>query len=213
MAHLVAARVAGLGPLEPLLADDAVTEVMVNGRGPVWVERAGRSTACRSTWHPAEVDLLVERIVAPARAACRPHVPIVDARLPDGSRVNVVVPPLAVDGPCVTIRRFGARASPSARSARQAWPSYSHGPCAPGRNVIVSGGTGAGKTTVLNALARSCPAGERIVTVEDTAELRLPRPRRAPRGAPRHRRRPRRGDGPAARAQRAPHAAGSHHRG
>jgi pilus assembly protein CpaF len=173
VASAVAARVSGLGPLEPLLADDAVTEVMVNGRGPVWVERCGELDRTAVDLAPAEVDLLIERIVGPLGLRADRTSPIADARLPDGSRVNVVVPPLAVDGPCITIRRFGARRIPLGALCPPgvedllAW-------CIRARsNVIVSGGTGAGKTTVLNALGALLPDGERIVTVEDTAELRL----------------------------------------
>ena len=174
VARAVAARVSGLGPLEPLLADDAVTEVMVNGHGSVWVERAGELVRAPIDLAPTEVDLLVERIVGPLGLRADRTSPIADARLPDGSRVNVVVPPLAVDGPCVTIRRFGARRIPLGALCPPgvedllAW-------CVRARsNVIVSGGTGAGKTTVLNALGAMLPEAERIVTVEDTAELRLP---------------------------------------
>ena len=106
----VRARIGGLGPLEPLLADPPVTEVMVNGPGPVWVERAGRLERTDVELDRAAIDLLVERVVAPLGLRADRASPVVDARLPDGSRVHVVVPPLAVDGPGVTIRRFGAAA-------------------------------------------------------------------------------------------------------
>ena len=101
--------------------------------------------------------------------------PLVDARLPDGSRVNAVVPPLAVDGPCLTIRRFGARAVPWPTSPARRWPRCWPARSAARRNIVVSGGTGAGKTTLLNALAACIPPAERVITVEDAAELSLPR--------------------------------------
>jgi len=170
----VQARMAGLGPLDLLLADVEVTDVLVNGPGPVWVERAGRLAVTEVVLDRAQIDLLVERIVAPLGRRADPGSPVVDARLADGSRVHVVVPPLAIDGPCVTIRRFAARpieleeaaAAPVAELLRWAIRARA--------NVIVSGGTGSGKTTLLNALGREIPAGERIVTVEDAAELRFP---------------------------------------
>ena len=176
VADAVTSRAVGLGPLDPVLQDPAVTEVMVNGRGPVWVERLGRLEATDLRLAPEEVGLLIERILAPLGLRADRVAPVADARLPDGSRVNVVVPPLAVDGPCITIRRFGARAIPL------------HELCPPGvadlltwaaharANIVVSGGTGAGKTTVLNAIGALLPLEERLVTVEDTAELRLPGP-------------------------------------
>jgi pilus assembly protein CpaF len=170
----VLARTVGFGPLEPLLADPLVTEVMVNGPGRVWVERAGTLVPTDVDVDLATIELLVERVVAPLGLRVDRTSPLVDARLPDGSRVNVIIPPLAIDGPCVTVRRFSARAialdelcSPDvATRLRDAVRHRS--------NIIVSGGTGAGKTTLLNALAAAIPDGERIVTVEDAAELRLP---------------------------------------
>jgi pilus assembly protein CpaF len=174
IAAAVAARAVGLGPLDPLLADPSVTEVMVNGGGAVWVERHGRLERTALRLAAAEVDLVVERIVGPLGLRADRRSPIADARLPDGSRANVVVPPLAVDGACITIRRFGARAlalpdvCPPGVAPLLTWAVGAR--C----NVVVSGGTGAGKTTLLNALGALLPAGERLVTVEDTAELRLP---------------------------------------
>jgi pilus assembly protein CpaF len=173
VAGAITSRAVGLGPLETILADPAVTEVMINGAGPVWVERGGRIERTATQLARREVDLLIERIVGPLGLRADRTSPVADARLADGSRVNVVVPPLAIDGPYVTIRRFGARAIDL------------HQLCPPGvadllrwavrarANLVVSGGTGAGKTTLLNALAAALPADERIVTVEDTAELRL----------------------------------------
>ena len=170
----VEARVGGLGPLEPLLADPAVTEVMVNGPDRVWVERRGRLERVPLRLDEATITHLIERVVGPLGLRVDRSAPLVDARLPDGSRVNAVVPPLAVDGPCLTIRRFGARAvrltetCPIGVAQLLAWAVRAR------LNVLVSGGTGAGKTTLLNALAAEIPPGERVVTVEDAAELRLP---------------------------------------
>jgi pilus assembly protein CpaF len=171
----VAARVQGLGPLDPLLADPAVSEVMVNGTGDVWIERSGLLERSGLVLDPATTTHLIERVVGPLGLRVDRASPLVDARLPDGSRVNAVVPPLAVDGPCLTIRRFVARVvqleavCPPGVAPLLAWAVRSR------LNVLVAGGTGAGKTTLLNALAAEIPAGERVVTVEDAAELRLPR--------------------------------------
>jgi pilus assembly protein CpaF len=170
----VLARIGGVGPLEPLLADPAVTDVLVNGPGPVWVERAGRLTSTPVVLDHKAIALLVERVVAPLGLRADRSAPIVDARLPDGSRFHVVLPPLAVDGPLVTIRRFGATTLPLAAfcdppvAELLVWAVHAR------LNTVVSGPTGAGKTTLLNALCRHLPAGERVVTVEDAAELRLP---------------------------------------
>ena len=169
----------GLGPLEPLLADPAVDEVMVNGPGEVWVERAGRLERTGVAFD-GEPGLLhsIERILAPLGRRVDEASPLCDARLPDGSRVNVVIPPLALSGACLTIRRF----RPAGFSLEDL---VSNGSLPPGlaeflsdcvahrATVLVSGGTGSGKTTTLGALSGSIPAGERIVTIEDAAELRL----------------------------------------
>jgi len=174
VASAVAARTSGLGMLHHLLRDPDVTEVMVNGSGDVWVERGGRLAREPLKLPPAEVELLVERIVAPLGLRVDRSCPVADARLPDGSRVNVILPPLSIDGPSLTIRRFGARPiplselSPPGVAELLAWAVRAR------LNVVVSGGTGAGKTTALNALAGELPLTERIVTIEDTAELRLP---------------------------------------
>lgn len=170
----IAARAEGLGPLEPLLRDPAVTEVMVNGGGAVWVERAGRLERTRIVLAERDTALLVERIVAPLGLRADRRSPMADARLADGSRVNVVVPPLAVDGPCITIRRFGAKAIPLGALCPPGVEELLRWAVEARSNVVVSGGTGAGKTTLLNALAAGLPGSDRIVTVEETAELRLP---------------------------------------
>ncbi len=170
----VTARVQGLGPLDPLLADPEVSEVMVNGPGPVWIERRGRLERTDAVLDTATIERLIERVVGPLGLRIDRSSPLVDARLPDGSRVNAVVPPLAVDGPCLTIRRFGARrltlaeVCPPGVAELLAWAVRARA------NIVVSGGTGAGKTTLLNALGAEIPVGERVVTIEDAAELRLP---------------------------------------
>ena len=171
----VTARTTGLGPLEAVLADPTVTEVMVNGPGPVWIERGGRIERLPIQLDRRTIEHLVERVVGPLGLRADRSSPLVDARLPDGSRVNAVVPPLAIDGPYLTIRRFAVRhvpldaVCPPGVAELLAW-------AVPARlNIVVSGGTGAGKTTLLNALAGLVPAHERVVTIEDAAELSLPR--------------------------------------
>jgi pilus assembly protein CpaF len=170
----VRARVDGLGPLEPLLADPSVDEVMLNGGGAVWVERHGRLECTPLVVDERTALALIERIVAPLGLRVDRSSPLVDARLPDGSRVNAVVRPLAVDGPCLTIRRFGARAVAVAEVARPGTAALLAWAIASRANVVVCGGAGAGKTTLLNALAAEIPDHDRVVTVEDAAELRLP---------------------------------------
>jgi pilus assembly protein CpaF len=170
----VLARVQGLGPLEPLLADPTITEVMLNGGGQVWVERGGSIEEVDVAVDEATALRLIERIVSPLGLRIDRSSPMVDARLPDGSRVNAVVRPLAVDGPCLTIRRFGSRAVPLHDFAEGPVVDLMRRAVTDRRNIVVSGGTGAGKTTLLNALAGEIPERERVVTIEDAAELRLP---------------------------------------
>ena len=171
----VLADVCGLGALEPLLGDPDVTEIMVNGPGRVWIERNGGLLRVPVELGTAAIEHLIEKVVAPLGLRVDRSSPLVDARLPDGSRVNAVVPPLAVDGPCLTVRRFGARAVPLDAFAGPPVAALLAGAVEARRNIVVSGGTGAGKTTLLNALAACIPAGERVITVEDAAELAIPR--------------------------------------
>ena len=167
-------EIAGFGPLEPLLADAAVTEVMVNGPGCAYVERAGCLESVALDLDAAGIIRLVERVVAPLGLRLDRSSPMVDARLPDGSRVHAIIPPLAIDGPCVTIRRFGARAIPlDAFGLDTEAAGFLRWCVEAGWNLLVAGGTSAGKTTLLNALSAAIPEGERIVTIEETAELRL----------------------------------------
>jgi pilus assembly protein CpaF len=169
----------GLGPLEPLLADPSVDEVMVNGASEVWVERRGRvERASASFGSDAELMHAIERVLAPLGRRVDEASPMCDARLPDGSRVNVVVPPLTVDGACMTIRRFRpqgfALEDLVANGTMPLVVADFLAECVRARAaVLVSGGTGSGKTTTLNALSGAIPDGERIVTVEDAAELAL----------------------------------------
>ncbi len=178
----VAERSFGLGPLEPLLRDPDVEEIMVSGCSRAWVERRGRlepTAVCFATEH--ELREVIERILAPLGRRVDESEPLCDARLPDGSRVNVVIPPLAVDGPALTIRRFRTRGlGADDLLALGTWSPVLHDLLARAvrehRTILVSGGTGSGKTTTLNALSSFVDDGERIVTVEDTAELRLQQP-------------------------------------
>lgn len=172
----VLARLEGLGPLEPLLAAPDVSEVMVNGPGPVWVERGGVVEQTTVELDAATIDLVVERIVGPLGLRVDRSTPIVDARLGDGSRVCIVVPPLAVDGPYVTVRRFRVTPLHVEDFANADRAERLRAAVRNRRNLVVTGGTGAGKTSLLNALAAEIPAAERIVTVEDAAELALDHP-------------------------------------
>jgi pilus assembly protein CpaF len=145
---------------------------MVNA-GPVWVERAGRLERLPFDLEPAELSRLVDRLVGLAGSRVDRASPLADVRLPDGCRANVVVPPAAPDGPCVTIRRFALRRARLEDFAPVGVAAFLAHAVTARRNVVVVGGTGSGKTTLLNALAGCIPAAERIVTVEDTAELAL----------------------------------------
>ena len=172
-------EVVGLGPLERLMADGAVSEIMVNSASEIFVERAGRLEATTLAFSSeAAVRAVIERIVAPIGRRIDESSPMVDARLPDGSRVNAVIPPLAVKGSAITIRRFGRqRLRPDdlvrLGSADQRMVSFLRQCIVLRRNLVIAGGTGSGKTTLLNVLANFIPAGERLVTIEDAAELAL----------------------------------------
>jgi len=182
LAARIAQRSFGLGPLDALLADPDVDEIMVNGPGTVWVERGGRLEPTAVAF--ADEDELrhaIERILAPLGRRVDEAEPMCDCRLPDGARVNVVIPPLAIDGPVLTIRRFRPRGlAPDDLVALGSWTpplrTFLASAVAARCSVLVSGGTGSGKTTTLNALSSFIPIGERVVTIEDTAELRLQQP-------------------------------------
>ncbi|MGE5418109.1 MAG: CpaF family protein [Acidobacteriota bacterium] len=172
-------EIMGFGPISPFLAREDVSEVMVNGPYSVYVEKNGKLTKTDATFRDDDhIMHVIERIISPLGRRIDESSPMVDARLPDGSRVNAIIPPLALNGPVLTIRKFSAKAleiedlvrfgslSPAMARFLEA--------CVKGRmNVVVSGGTGAGKTSTLNVLSSFIPNDERIVTIEDAAELRL----------------------------------------
>jgi pilus assembly protein CpaF len=169
----------GLGPLEPLLADPAVDEVMVNGPSEIYVERRGLLERVDVEF-PGQVELMhaIERVLAPLGRRVDEASPLCDARLADGSRVNVVIPPLSLSGPCLTVRRFRREGFSLrelvANATLPAAVAELLAVCVAARaSVLVSGGAGSGKTTTLNALSGAIPGEERIVTIEDAAELRL----------------------------------------
>ncbi len=179
MLEQISDEILGLGPLEPLLRDDTVTEVMVNGPQQVYIEREGRLEMTNVTFQNDEhVMRIIQRIIAPIGRRVDESSPMVDARLADGSRVNAIIPPLSLVGPVITIRKFSATpytvedlirfgtASPEMFEFLEA--------CVKARlNIFVAGGTGSGKTTMLNILSSFIPDDERIVTIEDAAELQL----------------------------------------
>jgi pilus assembly protein CpaF len=183
--QLVAAVVddtAGLGPIEPLMRDPAVTEVIANGPFAVYSERGGRLAREPVAFEDeAHLRHVIDRIVSAVGRRVDESSPMVDARLPDGSRVNAVLPPLAVDGPLLTVRKFSRRplAIADLVAGGSVTPAQAEllAACVRSRlNLLVSGGTGTGKTTLLNAVAGFIDPAERIVTVEDAAELRLEQP-------------------------------------
>jgi len=179
-------EVLGYGPITPLINDDTITEIMVNGPYDIYVERKGKIEKVKASFRDNEhVLTIIEKIVAPLGRRIDESMPMVDARLPDGSRVNAIIPPLSLIGPCITVRKFskdpytmkdlikfGTLTSEMAKLLEG---------CVKSRlNIIVSGGTGAGKTTLLNCLSAYIPADERIITIEDAAELQLNQPHVVP---------------------------------
>ncbi len=169
----------GLGPLEPLLKDASISDIMINGPGSVWIERAGRLQKSDVRFHDnRHLMQVIERIVSAVGRRVDETSPMVDARLADGSRFNAIIPPLALDGPAVSIRKFGTKAITSddlvafGACPRQVMEVL-RGCVKSKLNMIISGGTGSGKTTMLNVLSSAIPDGERIVTIEDSAELQL----------------------------------------
>jgi pilus assembly protein CpaF len=174
--------VLGLGPLEPFVRDSDVTEIMVNGWDAIYVERAGKLYWTGAKFHDeGQLRRTIDKIVGKVGRRIDESSPYCDARLPDGSRVNAIIPPLAVDGPTLTIRKFSA--DPYHAEDLVNFGTMTHqtvevlDACVKGRlNLLVSGGTGAGKTTTLNVLSSFLPDDERIITIEDAAELRLQQP-------------------------------------
>ncbi len=169
----------GLGPLAPLLADPAVTDILVNGPDKIWVERFGRLTRSDVRFRDEEhIMRVIERIAARVGRRIDIASPMVDLRLPDGSRVNATIPPVSLDGPTISIRRFGRQRLKRADLLRLGMISkemlaFLQQAVHQRKNILISGGTGAGKSTMLGALAEAIPEYERIVTIEDTAELIL----------------------------------------
>lgn len=175
----IAAEILGYGPIEPLLKDDTITEIMVNGPKQVYIERNGKIEKTDITFENDDhVMRVIDRIVSPLGRRIDESSPMVDARLPDGSRINAVIPPISLVGPCLTIRKFArdpltvedlirfGTMTPEIANFLKA--------CVEARlNIVVSGGTGSGKTTLLNVLSSFIPADERIVTIENAAELQL----------------------------------------
>jgi pilus assembly protein CpaF len=175
----IAAEILGFGPLQPLLEDETITEVMVNGAKNIYIERAGKISRVPVSFESDDhVMRIIDRIVAPLGRRIDESSPYVDARLPDGSRVNAVIPPISLVGPAITIRKFfknpitieqliqfGSLSAESLQFLKA---------CVEARlNVVISGGTGSGKTTLLNILSQFIPGDERIVTIENAAELQL----------------------------------------
>ncbi len=172
----------GLGPLEPLLRDDDVTDILVNGHHQVYVEKHGKLHHTDVTFQDDQhLMLIIDRIVSRVGRRVDEASPMVDARLPDGSRVNAIIPPLALDGPSLSIRRFGRRRYDIASLVEKdslTWEvvEFLLAMVRARLNVLVCGGTGSGKTTLLNCLSAFVPEDERIVTIEDSAELSLQQP-------------------------------------
>jgi pilus assembly protein CpaF len=178
----------GLGPLEDLLADASITEIMVNGPERVYIERQGRlELTDRSFIDDSSVHAVIERIVAPIGRRIDESQPYVDARLPDGSRVNAIIHPLSLSGPCLTVRKFSREPLRVEDLVRYdtlvpAIADFLRAAVRLRRNIVVSGGTGTGKTTLLNVISGYIPDTERIITIEDAAELRLRQEPRDPAG-------------------------------
>jgi pilus assembly protein CpaF len=172
-------EVTGLGPLEPLLADTTISDIMVNGFNTVYVERFGKLELTNVRFRDnAHLQQIIVRIVSRVGRRIDESSPMADARLPDGARVNAIIPPLAIDGPVLSIRRFGG--SPlrvkdmvAINSATPEMLAFLAACVKAKLNCLISGGTGTGKTTMLNALSSFIPEGERVVTIEDAAELQL----------------------------------------
>jgi pilus assembly protein CpaF len=171
-------EVTGLGPIEPLTRDPSVSDILVNSAKSVYIERRGRLERTNVVFRDdAHLLTVIDRIVSRVGRRVDESSPMVDARLPDGSRVNAIIPPLAIDGPVLSIRRFGATLTPAdlvQGGAMTAEMLRFCAACVVSRlNIVISGGTGSGKTTMLNALSAFIPNSERVVTIEDAAELRL----------------------------------------
>jgi pilus assembly protein CpaF len=171
-------EVMGLGPIEPLFRDPTISDILVNGPREIYIERAGRlSRVAASFRNDAHLLAVIDRIVSRVGRRVDEQSPMVDARLPDGSRVNAIIPPLALDGPVLSIRRFGTdlgveQLVTNGTLTQEMMLLFAS--CVQARlNIMISGGTGSGKTTMLNAMSTFIPAHERVITIEDAAELQL----------------------------------------
>jgi pilus assembly protein CpaF len=179
LTRLAQSELLGLGPLEALLADETISEIMVNGPDQIWIERDGKLFETDAHFaNEDHVRRIIDRIISPLGRRCDETTPMVDARLPDGSRVNVIIPPLCLNGPTLTIRKFSkvplTATDLVARGASSPELMEFLRACVLGRlNIIVAGGTGTGKTTLLNVLSSFIPEDERILTIENAAELQL----------------------------------------
>ncbi|MBM4096746.1 MAG: CpaF family protein [Planctomycetes bacterium] len=181
LADRVVSETFGLGPLDEFMTDPDVNDILVNGASEIWVDRQGVLSRTGLTFRDdAHLLATIQRILAPIGRRVDEASPTVDARLPDGSRVHALLPPLSLQGPVLSVRRFGRRLNGEGLLANGTLPNEALeflSACVKGRlSILVSGGTGAGKTTLLNALSASIPHGERVVTIEDSAELRLEHP-------------------------------------
>jgi pilus assembly protein CpaF len=171
-------EITGLGPIEPLFRDPGITDILVNGAKDIYIERGGRLSRVNTSFrNDAHLLTVIDRIVSRVGRRVDESSPMVDARLPDGSRVNAIIPPLALDGPVLSIRRFGSdlniESLTTTGTLTRRMATLLAG-CVHARlNILISGGTGSGKTTLLNALSAFIPGAERVVTIEDAAELRL----------------------------------------
>ena len=171
-------EITGLGPIEPLFRDSSISDILVNGARDIYIERKGKLVRVQTQFrNDAHLLSVIDRIVTRVGRRIDESSPMVDARLPDGSRVNAIIPPLALDGPVLSIRRFGADLTPQHLVQGGAFTEQMLqllAGCVLARlNILISGGTGSGKTTMLNALSSFIPDTERVITIEDAAELRL----------------------------------------
>lgn len=182
MAASLVAEITGYGPLTRLFDDEQITEIMINGAGHVYVEKNGMLTGARVGFeNEEEVQRFVERLLGPLGVRVDESSPYADGRLPDGSRINVIMPPLSLDGRIITIRRFPLKPLSvedliAKHAVTSAQAEFLRAAVVSKKNVVISGGTGTGKTTFLNVLASFIPQNERLITIEDAAELRLPLP-------------------------------------
>jgi pilus assembly protein CpaF len=171
----------GLGPVEEFLRDPTISDILINGPGAIYIERAGQLTRTPATFRDeAQLIQVIQRIASSVGRRIDESAPMLDARLADGSRVNAIIPPLALDGPAMSIRRFGTITVSAEKlielgSLTVEMSAFLDAAVRAGANILISGGTGSGKTTLLNVLSKQIPEAERVVTIEDAAELRLQR--------------------------------------